>query len=50
MSGEFYDQHFSTTNLQLLARFFSKYPDYARKIFLSVKGGMKPNTLEPDGS
>lgn len=30
--GEFYG-----ANLQLLARFFAKYPEYADKTFLSVK-------------
>lgn len=28
------------TNLQLIARFFSKYPNLADKVFLSVKGGL----------
>ncbi|KAI0314227.1 aldo/keto reductase [Amylostereum chailletii] len=47
-SGQFYGQNGSPANLELLARFFDKYPEYADRVFLSVKGGMKPNTLEPD--
>ena len=39
--GEFYDSKFSTGNLELLARFYEKYPDYADKTFLSVKGGIQ---------
>lgn len=37
MSGEFYGPNLSTANLELLARFFTKHPDYADKTFLSVK-------------
>jgi len=46
-SGEFYGAGRSTTNLELLARFFDKYPDYADKTFLSVKGriGASPENL-----
>ncbi|KZT71694.1 Aldo/keto reductase [Daedalea quercina L-15889] len=40
-SGEFYANDFGTGNLELLARFFEKYPGYADKTFLSVKGGGK---------
>ncbi|KAJ3728507.1 aldo/keto reductase [Lentinula raphanica] len=47
-SGEFYAMDRGTGNLELLSRFFAKYPDYADKTFLSVKGGV-PN-LVPDGS
>jgi pyridoxine 4-dehydrogenase len=36
-SGEFYDNNRSTSNLDLVAAFFEKYPDYADKTFLSVK-------------
>lgn len=37
-SGEFYGQAPEvTTNLDLIARFFEKYPGYADKAFLSVK-------------
>jgi hypothetical protein len=36
-SGEFYGPNSSPANLELLARFFEKYPGYAEKTFLSVK-------------
>ncbi|KZV71888.1 aldo/keto reductase [Peniophora sp. CONT] len=49
-SSQFYAADLGTGNLELLARFFEKYPGYADKVFLSVKGGMKPNTLNPDPS
>ncbi|KAM5530264.1 hypothetical protein V8D89_016074 [Ganoderma adspersum] len=38
-SAEFYGHGWTTGNLELLARFFEKYPGYADKTFLSVKGG-----------
>ncbi|EPT06152.1 hypothetical protein FOMPIDRAFT_1021199 [Fomitopsis schrenkii] len=47
-SGEFYANDLGTGNLELLARFFDKYPSYADKVFLSVKGGAKG--LAPDAS
>ncbi|KAI0723536.1 aldo/keto reductase [Earliella scabrosa] len=37
-SSEFYGQGFSVGNLELLARFYEKYPDYVDKTFLAVKG------------
>ena len=49
-AGEFYGHEAATTNLQLLSRFFQKYPEYAEKTFLSVKGGTQANSLVPDGS
>ncbi|KAI0362252.1 aldo/keto reductase [Trametes cingulata] len=49
-SGEFYGHNLSTANLELLARFFEKYPDYADRTFLMVKGGLKENSLVPDSS
>ncbi|KIM80754.1 hypothetical protein PILCRDRAFT_822023 [Piloderma croceum F 1598] len=49
-SGEFYGPNSSAANLELLARFFHKYPEYAEKAFLSVKGGTKLNSLVPDSS
>ncbi|TFK84623.1 aldo/keto reductase [Polyporus arcularius HHB13444] len=49
-SGEFYGPDASTANLELLSRFYAKYPEYAQKTFLSVKGGTKANSLVPDGS
>ncbi|KAJ3733988.1 aldo/keto reductase [Lentinula guzmanii] len=47
-SGEFYAMDWGTANLKLLSRFFAKYPDYADKTFLSVKGGVRNGG--PDGS
>ncbi|KAH9993409.1 aldo/keto reductase [Russula vinacea] len=49
-SSEFYGQGLTTANLDLLARFFEKYPGYADRTFLSVKGGIVPGRLEADGS
>jgi pyridoxine 4-dehydrogenase len=40
----------TTANLELLARFFDKYPGYAERTFLSVKGGTLPGQLASDGS
>ncbi|KAH9853952.1 NADP-dependent oxidoreductase domain-containing protein [Lenzites betulinus] len=39
-SAEFYDNERGTSNLELLARFYERYPGYAKKTFLSVKGGI----------
>lgn len=36
-AGEFYAQDLGTGNLELLSRFFEKYPEYADRTFLSVK-------------
>ncbi|PIL24119.1 transporter [Ganoderma sinense ZZ0214-1] len=44
-SAEFYGPGFSTGNLEVLSRFYEKYPDYADKTFLSVKGATKPGTI-----
>ncbi|VDB99963.1 unnamed protein product [Peniophora sp. CBMAI 1063] len=49
-SAQFYANDLGTANLELLARFFDKYPGYAEKVFLSVKGGMKPNSFDTDPS
>ena len=49
-TGEFYGINPPTANLELVARFFEKYPTYADKAFLSVKGGGKVDRLEPDSS
>ena len=49
-SAEFYGQGFTIANLELVARFFEKYPDYADRTFLSVKGGTLPGQLVSDGS
>lgn len=50
IGGEFYGHNLATTNLEMIARFFEKYPSYADKTFLSVKGGLVPNSYEPDCS
>src|SRR6266851_8842277 len=50
VSGEFYGQGASTANLELVARFFEKYPGYADRAFLSVKGGTLAGQLQSDGS
>ena len=49
-AGEFYGQGETPANLELVARFFEKYPSYADRVFLSVKGGNKLHSLQPDGS
>ncbi len=36
-AGEFYAQDLGTGNLELLSRFFEKYPEYTDRTFLSVK-------------
>lgn len=48
--GEFYGQGETAANLELVARFFEQYPSYADRAFLSVKGGHKSHSLQPDGS
>jgi len=49
-SGEFYGNSPRTANLELVARFFTKYPELADRTFLSVKGGTGAEDLEPDAS
>lgn len=49
-SGEFYANDFGPGNLEMLSRFFEKYPEYADKTFLSVKGGSKFKQMIPDSS
>jgi pyridoxine 4-dehydrogenase len=36
-------------NLELVARFFDRYPELADKVFLSVKGGFNVAKYSPDG-
>ncbi|KAG8943536.1 hypothetical protein FRC04_002824 [Tulasnella sp. 424] len=45
-SGEFYGAPIRfTANLELLARFFTKYPEFADRTFLSVKGGTAADAI-----
>lgn len=44
--GEFYGPP-SSNSLVLLNRFFTKYPEYADKVVLNIKGSMRPNWI-PD--
>jgi pyridoxine 4-dehydrogenase len=37
-------------SLHLLNKYFTKHPEHAEKIVLSVKGGLKKGELVPDGS
>ncbi|EMD39945.1 hypothetical protein CERSUDRAFT_112185 [Gelatoporia subvermispora B] len=37
--GAFYSQDGGPANVELIARFFEKYPEYADRAFLSIKGG-----------
>lgn len=36
-TGEFYGHNLSTANLELIAEFFDRYPEYAERAFLSIK-------------
>ncbi|EIM92841.1 aldo/keto reductase [Stereum hirsutum FP-91666 SS1] len=49
-SAEFYGRSPPTSNLELLSRFFEKYPEYAEKAFLSVKGATKADSMMTDNS
>ncbi|KAF7289288.1 Aldo-ket-red domain-containing protein [Mycena indigotica] len=49
-SAEFYGAGMGTGNLEMLSRFFAKYPQYVDKTFLMVKGGFNPKTFGPDSS
>jgi len=46
--GEFYGP--DRSNLYLISRFFKKYPEYADRTFLSIKGGTGANDLTPNSS
>lgn len=46
--GEFYGKP-DYNSLQILAKYFSQYPDHADKVVISIKGGLNAH-LEPDGS
>lgn len=37
-------------SLHLLNQYFTKYPEHADKVVLSIKGGLKAGQLIPDGS
>ena len=37
-------------SLHLLNEYFTKYPDDAKKVVISIKGGLKPGQMAPDGS
>ncbi|EIM86405.1 aldo/keto reductase [Stereum hirsutum FP-91666 SS1] len=43
-SADFYGFNPPEANLELIARFFEKYPEYSEKAFLVVKGGFKMGT------
>jgi pyridoxine 4-dehydrogenase len=47
--GEFYGTP-DNNSLHLLNEYFTKYPGDAEKVSLSIKGGAKPGSLDPDGS
>ncbi|KAJ6544725.1 aldo/keto reductase [Mycena sp. CBHHK59/15] len=47
-SGEFYAMDMGTLNLEMLSRFYAKFPEYADKTFLSVKGGINIKDRAPD--
>ncbi|KAL6715267.1 hypothetical protein ACLMJK_007531 [Lecanora helva] len=47
--GELYGTP-TANSLQLLNRYFTKYPEDADKVVLSIKGGVKPGAAVPDGS
>ncbi|KDQ18023.1 hypothetical protein BOTBODRAFT_546723 [Botryobasidium botryosum FD-172 SS1] len=49
-SAEFYGINPPTANLSLINRFFTKYPEYADRVFLSVKGGINFQKRGPDSS
>ena len=49
-SGEMYGSPDPTFNLQLIARYFDKYPEDAKRVYLSVKGGISLENYQPNGT
>lgn len=47
--GEFYG-HPEFNSLHLLNQYFTKYPEDADKVLISIKGGLKLENFQPDGS
>ena len=47
--GEIYGKP-ERNSLHLLAEYFEKYPEDASKVVISIKGGLKPGQMAPDGS
>jgi len=47
--GELYGPP-DANSLQLLSAYFEKYPEDAEKVVLSIKGGLLPGQMKPDGS
>lgn len=47
--GELYGPP-DANSLQLLSEYFAKYPEDAEKVVLSIKGGLLPGQMVPDGS
>lgn len=47
--GEFYGPT-EYNSLVLVERYLERYPEHSDKIFLSIKGGLKPGSHEADGS
>ncbi|KAK7044582.1 Aldo/keto reductase [Favolaschia claudopus] len=48
-SGDFYSNTWGPENIEMLGRFYAKYPEYANRTFLSVKGARSP-TMQHDSS
>ncbi|KAF5367387.1 hypothetical protein D9758_003752 [Tetrapyrgos nigripes] len=49
-TADFYAMDMGTGNLEMLSRFYDKYPEYAERTFVSVKGGIDPAKHGPNGS
>jgi len=47
--GELYGSP-ERNSLHLLNEYFTKYPEDAEKVVLSIKGGLVPGQMKPDGS